>query len=443
MRHIIRFLTVALLITSVFPSQGEITLRSVARDTVADSRDTAVDLRPLNSWQRFNQKVDKATSSKWFQMTYVGVPLVVAGVSTIPGRERFRQLRNDYVPRFKYEYDNYLQYAPAVVMLGLKGFGVESRSSWGRMLVSDAFSAAIMATVVNTIKYTAHVQRPDGSNYKSFPSGHTATAFMTAMMMHKEYGDRSPWYSISAFTVAAVTGVSRQLNNRHWVSDVLAGAGIGILSTELGYYLADLIFKDKGLNFDPTYYPLLEKPSFVGLYMGFSSGLGRIDLGQGMRLNTGIGSRIGVEGAYFFNQYIGCGGLATVSNIPVSLNTQPDAALEPIDEGRVMAGAYLQYPCTSRWSVGCKALAGYNYIPSHTLGCDEIDFDRNGFVWSAGVSIGYMMKRNLGARFFCDYTSTSTSYSLLPSQELGIQTARSGNSAIHALTWGASANILF
>ena len=109
-------------------------------------------------------------------------------------------------------------------MLGLKGFGVESRSSWGRMLVSDAFSVAIMASVVNTIKYTAHVRRPDKSNYKSFPSGHTATAFMAAMMMHKEYGDRSPWYSISAFTVATATGISRILNNRHWLSDVLAGS---------------------------------------------------------------------------------------------------------------------------------------------------------------------------------------------------------------------------
>lgn len=94
------------------------------------------------------------------------------------------------------------------------------------------------------------------------------------MMMHKEYGDRSPWYSISAFTVATATGISRILNNRHWLSDVLAGAGIGILSTELGYYLADLIFKDKGLNFEsPRYYPLLENPSLWGfiwaLYPGW------------------------------------------------------------------------------------------------------------------------------------------------------------------------------
>ena len=226
-----------------------------------------------------------------------------------------------------------------------------------------------MASVVNTIKYTAHVRRPDKSNYKSFPSGHTATAFMAAMMMHKEYGDRSPWYSISAFTVATATGISRILNNRHWLSDVLAGAGIGILSTELGYYLADLIFKDKGLNFEsPRYYPLLENPSFVGLYMGFISGLGSIDIGNGLRINTNIGSRMGVEGAYFFNKYIGCGGLATVSNIPVSLNNRPDVSLEAIDESRVMAGAYFSYPFTRRWNLGCKALAGYRYILDRSVG---------------------------------------------------------------------------
>lgn len=68
-------------------------------------------------------------------------------------------------------------------------------------------------------------------------------------MLHKEYGHRSPWYSIGGYTVATVTGVTRQLNNRHWMSDIMVGAGIGILATELGYFLADLIFKDKGCSF--------------------------------------------------------------------------------------------------------------------------------------------------------------------------------------------------
>lgn len=89
-------------------------------------------------------------------------------------------------------------------------------------------------------------------------------------MLAKEYGHKSPWVGIGAYSVA--TGLMRMANNKHWLSDVLAGAGIGILSTELGYFLADLIFKEKGIStidasgsFDRMY-----KPSFLGLYIGIN-----------------------------------------------------------------------------------------------------------------------------------------------------------------------------
>lgn len=109
-----------------------------------------------------------------------------------------------------------------------------------------------------------------------------------------------------------------------------------------------------------------------------------------------------------------------MSNIPVSLNNRPDVSLEAIDESRVMAGAYFSYPFTRRWSLGCKALAGYSYILDRSIGRDEIKLGNNGFAWSAGVSVGYVLKRNFGARLFCDYSSTSTSLGLSPSTELGI-----------------------
>ena len=166
------------------------------------------------------------------------------------------ELRNTIIPGYRYHYDDYLQYAPAAVMVGMKASGYKSRSSWGRMLVSDAFSAAIMAGTVNGIKYSVKRLRPDGSRYNSFPSGHTATAFMTASLLHKEYGWRSPWFSIGGYTAAAVTGVSRICNNRHWLSDVVAGAAVGIGAVELGYFLTDLIFKEKHL------YDGYEKPCF-------------------------------------------------------------------------------------------------------------------------------------------------------------------------------------
>lgn len=161
MKFIVRSLVAVLLLTTVF--------KGGAVSPVTTGNDSVADLRPLVDPPLHDKKTFDITSKKWFQMTYIGVPLVVAGVAVMPGRDRFRQLRDDYAPNFHYKYDDYLQYAPAAVMLGLKGFGVESRSSWGRMLVSDAFSAAIMATVVNTIKYTAHVRRPTGAITSRFP----------------------------------------------------------------------------------------------------------------------------------------------------------------------------------------------------------------------------------------------------------------------------------
>ena len=157
-------------------------------------------------------------------------------------------IRNGSLADFRFHYDDYIQYSPAGLMMAMKVCGYESRSSWPRMLVSDAFSTALMAATVNGLKYTVQRPRPDGSQNNSFPSGHTATAFMSATMLHKEYGWRSPWFSIGGYTLAAATGVSRILNNKHWMTDIAAGAAVGIGAVHLGYYLTDLIFKEKGLS---------------------------------------------------------------------------------------------------------------------------------------------------------------------------------------------------
>ena len=206
--------------------------------------ETIDSISPKNKIIRIQHQI---LDSKLYQTTHIGVPLIVAGSIFYQKDHAFRNMRNSYIPRFQLRYDDYLQYSPGIIMLGLKSFGVEGRSSWGRMLTSDAFSAGLMALTVNSLKSTISKERPDRSSNNSFPSGHTATAFMFATMLHKEYGmTRSPLYSVLGYSLATGTAVSRQLNNRHWLSDVLTGAGIGIISTELGYYLAGLIFKEKG-----------------------------------------------------------------------------------------------------------------------------------------------------------------------------------------------------
>ena len=78
-------------------------------------------------------------------------------------KEQIRENRNRYLPNFKVPYDDYLQYTPALAVYGLKLAGVKGRNNIGRATLSYATSLAIMAILVNSIKYTAKVERPDGS----------------------------------------------------------------------------------------------------------------------------------------------------------------------------------------------------------------------------------------------------------------------------------------
>lgn len=351
------------------------------------------------------RKLDKFSSSRLYQMTYTAIPLVAAGLIVKSEDDHFRSLRNDYMPEFSNHTDDYMQFAPAAVMLGLKAAGVKGRSSWGRMLVSDAFAAMLMGGVVNTLKTTTYVMRPDGSNNHSFPSGHTATAFMTATMLSKEYGHKSPWISIGAYTTATATGLMRMTNNKHWLSDVLTGAGVGILTTEMGYWIGDLIFKNKGVSYSPaTDFQLdgeMNKPSFVSLYVGLNVPLSMYDIDEDNTFRTSSGSSAGLEGAYFFNPYIGIGGRFTLSNTALIVNG--DRAEEnSFDAVSLCGGSYFSYPLSQRWSIGSKLLCGFVHYPRLELS-DVTVGARNGVCFGSGLSCSFKANNNYGIRFFLDY----------------------------------------
>ena len=263
-------------------------------------------------------------------MTFVGVPLFVAGMALKSEKNAFRQNYNDewhpntrLLTHFKSSIDDYSQYFGPAMTLGLKIFGYEGRSDWTRFLVSAGLSYGIMGAFVNTIKYSAKEMRPDGSTANSWPSGHTANSFVGATVLHKEYGlTRSPWFSVAGYGIATATGVMRVLNNRHWISDVMSGAGIGIFAGELGYALADLIFKEKGLLRNDLQGDF-NKPSFFSISMGV--GLGTKDVGfaygdmkdseeetydntEFINIKFKNATTVDAEGAYFFNKYVGIGG---------------------------------------------------------------------------------------------------------------------------------------
>ena len=377
----------------------------------------------LNDNLNVNPEINRMATSNstnvkpytFFQdQTYVGIPLFLAGVIAKSEKRSFRQntadLRNSrtrLLTNFHSEIDNYTQFAPAVLALGLNVAGVEGRSNLGRFAVSSALAYGIMAGIVNPIKYGAKEMRPDGSTRNSFPSGHTATAFVSATILHKEYGlTRSPWYSIAGYGVATATGVMRVLNNRHWVSDVLSGAGIGIFSTELAYVISDIIFKGHGLKrgFLSDKSNAVENPSFFSISMGMGLGTRNMtfsgeELGvfdeeynsKDVNLKFGTATVVGAEGAYFFNKYIGVGGRLRIKSNPIkgwsqiasdekssileSISGLKEVELEKWVEGfDIMVesdhitefagdlGLYFNLPLSSRFAIGTKALVGRSVI---------------------------------------------------------------------------------
>ena len=113
--------------------------------------------------------------------------------------------------------------------------GVETRNDRVNLGLVVLKSEAIMLGSVYIVKTLTHVARPDGSDNLSFPSGHTAQAFLAASIVHTEFRDKSQWYGIGAYTLATSVAAFRMINDKHWESDVIAGAGFGILSAHLAY----------------------------------------------------------------------------------------------------------------------------------------------------------------------------------------------------------------
>lgn len=137
--------------------------------------------------------------------------------------------------------DDVLQYTPMAASFLLKAAGVKCRSSWGQRLYKSGASFILCSGTTYLLKHSIHKMRPDGTDNRSFPSGHTAIAFSGATVLHKEFGKTSPWISVAGYTVATITAVDRVRRNRHHWEDVATGAAIGFLSAQASYWIVDKI----------------------------------------------------------------------------------------------------------------------------------------------------------------------------------------------------------
>lgn len=172
------------------------------------------------------------------------MPLSLIGAGTLGfvqpvknTRYEVRDFLNDWRGEHRTTVDDYLQYVPLASVYGLSLLGAEAEHNYVDRTLELATSYIAVGVIVNGIKYTVRETRPDGSSNNSFPSGHTATTFMGAELVRIEYGEDYPWLAAGAYTIATTVGVLRVYNDKHWFTDVFAGAGVGILSARIGYWL--------------------------------------------------------------------------------------------------------------------------------------------------------------------------------------------------------------
>lgn len=155
--------------------------------------------------------------------------MLILLVSGTPCHAQYKRYHGDGV-------DNVLQFTPLAASVVLKAAGVQGRSTWQEYACKAGASLVLYAGTTYLLKHTVHEMRPDGTDNRSFPSGHTALAFCGATVLHKEYGSVSPWISVAGYAAATATAVDRVRRNRHHWGDVAAGAAIGFLSAEAGYW---------------------------------------------------------------------------------------------------------------------------------------------------------------------------------------------------------------
>ena len=202
-----------------------------------------------------NDTIDNTQSIKLNHKSVI-IPSVLIGYGIMGiGNEGLKRFNYDIQERLKgqtknnVKIDNVSQFVPSFSVYGLNALGIKGKNNFKDRTIILGSASLIMGSTVTTLKKSTAIERPDGSNKFSFPSGSTAIAFMGAEFLYQEYKDVSIWYGISGYLVATGTGFLRMHNNKHWFTDVVTGAGIGILSTKIAYWIHPLVkktlFKDK------------------------------------------------------------------------------------------------------------------------------------------------------------------------------------------------------
>lgn len=324
--------------------------------------------------------------------------------------------------------------APLAANWILKAAGVESRSTTQRMLMANAMALALSSGLSSGLKATVKETRPDGSDNHGMPSGHTSVAFVGATILHREYGHHSPWISVGGYTAATATQLLRLRNNRHWINDTFVGAGIGIVSTNVAYFLTDAILGEQGIN-----RPRMMKndivrvmkyntqPSSFSLVSGTE--IGNRDVSSGayellsdfdghvsMRMSSTFYA--GFEGSWFLNSRWAVEAMARVSNsrAKVSLGSLtgdvPYVCGNNINVYHVDMGVKYSLPVTLGARFSLRMFVGNRFVEK----ADMLDSETNvpfirvprdsSMEFGGGFAFDYLSTKKYAAGFSFDYVHT-------------------------------------
>lgn len=314
----------------------------------------------------------------------VGMPLIIGGFVEKQQDAKLSNRLPAPLSRRHSNIDNVVEWIPALTVITLKAAGVASRSSWRQLAANSAFSALLTYGASESLKRSIKRMRPDATDNRSFPSGHTATAFMTATLLAREYGHLSPWVTFGAFSTATATGLLRIRHHRHWPSDVMEGAGIGIVASEVGCCLAEALFADNHRSTPSCYAPINIPTATVALSSAFLIPVGRYALEGGHQLRTSTGTSTQLEGTFFFNPYLGINASLGMSRINYIIDGT-SASSSPLRLSTVGAGSSFSLPLSKDWRIETRLLAEYFWRSSGGLPTVNIRSSRG---WGLGTWTG-------------------------------------------------------
>ena len=320
--------------------------------------------------------------------------------------------------------------APLAINWALKAAGVKSRSSARRMATANLMTYALVEGLSLGTKYSVSEIRPDRTDCHSMPSVKSALAFASATILSREYGHLSPWVSIGSYVAAAGTQFLDIRSNRHWLHDSFIGAGIGMLSANIGYFLSDRIFGDGDINtFELRKRDLfrLNKmyncPSAISFVSGSEFGNRMIDIAD-HRVKLGSCLSAGVEASWFINPNFSLEAIALMSDSQAKVMTAGGAAGATTGEDDYFTGdnfsiyhfdvgAKLSAPLMLPDRAGVRILAGVRTTSGMTFMRDatELQLDsQTRFELGCGFSYDALDAHNYSLGFSFDYRHAFASF---------------------------------